>query len=167
MFDSECLFECLNDVYEAGVSDDVFALLNEANKENLVAVQTPNGLSRREPFKDIIMQGDVLAPLISSLQVDTMGKECLEEGKHLYFYKNIVPIPPLGLVDDLFTISPCGYQTTMMNSFINSKSAMKRLQFGTTKCIKMHIGKTCNETLCRDLYVDEWKLDVVTDTETG
>ena len=54
-----------------------------------------------------------------------------------------------------------------MNSFINSKSAMKRLQFGTTKCIKMHIGKTCNETLCRDLYVDEWKLDVVTDTETG
>ena len=44
---------------------------------------------------------------------------------------------------------------------------MKRLQFGTTKCIKMHIGKTCNETLCRDLYVDEWKLDVVTDTETG
>ena len=125
MFDSECLFECLNDVYEAGVSDDVFALLNEANKENLVAVQTPNGLSRRETFKDIVMQGDVLAPLISSLQVDTMGKECLEEGKHLYFYKNIVPIPPLGLVDDLLTISPCGYQTTMMNSFINSKSAMK------------------------------------------
>ena len=31
----------------------------------------------------------------------------------------------------------------------------------------MHIGKTCKETLCRDLYVDEWKLDVVTDTETG
>ena len=37
------------------------------------------------------MQGDVLAPLISSLQVDTIGKECLEEAKHLYHYKDLVP----------------------------------------------------------------------------
>ena len=50
-------------------------------------------------FRDIVIQGEVLAHLISSLQVDTMGKECMEEGKHLYFYKNVVPIPPLGLVD--------------------------------------------------------------------
>ena len=24
MFDSECLFECMNDLYEAGVKDDIF-----------------------------------------------------------------------------------------------------------------------------------------------
>ena len=108
MFDSECLYECMNDVFEAGVTDDMFSLIYEANRENFVAVRTPNGLSRREPFYDIVMQGDVLAPLISSLQVDTIGKECLEENKHLYFYKGIVPIPPLGMVDDLFTISNCG-----------------------------------------------------------
>ena len=113
------------------------------------------------------MQGDVLAPLISSLQVDTMGKECLEEGKHLYFYKNIVPIPPLGLVDDLFTISLCGYKTSMMNQYINSKTAMKKLQFGTSKCFKLHVGKTCNETLCKDLFVDGWKIDIVGDADTG
>ena len=109
MFDSEHLFECLNDVYEAGVTDDKFALIYEANKENFVAVQTPNGLSRRDTFHEIVMQGDVLASLISSLQVDTMGKECLEESKHLYYYKGRVPIPPLGMVDDLFTISTCGF----------------------------------------------------------
>jgi hypothetical protein len=45
MFDSECLFECMNDVYEAGVQDDIFALLCEANKKSYVAAQTPNGLS--------------------------------------------------------------------------------------------------------------------------
>jgi hypothetical protein len=153
MFDSECLFECLNDLYEAGVDDDIFSLIYEANKENYVAVQTPNGLSRRETFKEIVMQGDVLAPLISSLQVDTIGKECLQESKHLYYYKGKVPIPPLGLVDDLFTISTCGFKTSMLNNFITSKTAMKRLQFGTEKCIKLHIGKSCNETLCRDLFV--------------
>ena len=95
MFDSECLFQCLNDVYEAGVDDDIFSLLYEANRENLVAVNTPHGLSKREPITEIVMQGDVLAPLISSLQVDTIGKECLEDNKHLCMYKDCVPIPPL------------------------------------------------------------------------
>ena len=127
MFDSEWLAECLNDVYETGVTDDKFALIYEANRENFVSVQTPNGLTRREPFYEIVMQGDVMAPLISSLQVDTIGKECLEEEKHLYYYKNVVPIPPLGMVDDLFTISTCGYKTSFMNQFINSKTGMKKL----------------------------------------
>ena len=70
-------------------------------------------------------QGDVLAPLISSLQVDTMGKECMEEGKHLYLYKDKVPIPALGMVVDLLTISECGYKRTLMNQYMNFKSATK------------------------------------------
>ena len=61
MFDSECLYECLNDLYDAGVKDDIFALIYESNRTNKVAVHTPNGLSRREEFKEIVMQGDVLA----------------------------------------------------------------------------------------------------------
>ena len=77
MFDSECLFECMNDIYEAGVKNDLFALIYESNRRSHVAVQTPQGLSRREIFEDLVMQGDVIAPLISSLQVDTFGKECL------------------------------------------------------------------------------------------
>ena len=55
----------------------------------------------------------------------------------------------------------------MMSQYINSKTAMKKLQFGTTKCIKLHIGKTCNETFCKDLFVDGWKIDIVEDTDTG
>jgi hypothetical protein len=105
--------------------------------------------------------------LISSLQVDTIGKECITESKHLYYYKDKVAIPPLGLVDDLFTISTCGFRTNMMNNFINSKTAMKKLQFGTTKCIKLHVGKSRNETLCKDLHVGGWRVDVVEDPQTG
>ena len=130
-----------------------------------VAVQTLNGLSRRETFKEIVIQGDVLAPLISSLRVDTMGKECLVEAKHLYYNKNKVPIPPLGA--ELFTISPCGYKTIQLNQFINSKTAMKRVQFGTSKCIKLHVGKSCNKIICKDLTVGGWKTEVVTDSLTG
>ena len=167
MFDSECLFECMNDVYEAGVRDDIFALLSEANRKSEVAVMTPNGLSRRETFEDIVMQGDVLAPLISSLQVDTMGKECLSENKHIYMFKDSVPVGPLGMVDDLLTISECGFKTNLVNQFINVKTGTKRLQFGASKCIQMHIGKTKSEHLCKDLFVGGWEVEVATDPVTG
>ena len=57
MFDSECLYECMNDVYKAGVVDEKFVLLYEANRENFVAVQTPNGLSKRECVKKLSCKG--------------------------------------------------------------------------------------------------------------
>ena len=44
---------------------------------------------------------------------------------------------------------------------------MKQLQFGPSKCIKMHIGRTCIETLCKDVDVFGWKVEVKTDTKTG
>ena len=90
-----------------------------------------------------------------------------EGGETLYYYKDLVPISPLGLVDDLFTISTCGFEAQKMNQFINHKTALKRLQFGTSKCVKLHFGKTCSETLCKDLYVDGWKQEVLTDPKTG
>jgi hypothetical protein len=65
-----------------------------------------------------------------------MGNECLEEAKPLYLYKDKVAILPLGMVYDLFTITTCGYKTNLMNKFINTKSAMKKLQFGTNKCVR-------------------------------
>ena len=77
------------------------------------------------------------------------------------------PYPPLGLVDDLITISTCGLNTTKINEYINIKSALKRLQFGTAKCIKLHVDKTCNETLCKDLFLDDWKLKVERNDDTG
>ena len=44
---------------------------------------------------------------------------------------------------------------------------MNRLQFGTTKCFKLHVGKTCNKTLCKDLFVESWQMSVVEDQLTG
>ena len=71
------------------------------------------------------------------------------------------------MVDDLLTISECGYQTTLMNQYINCKTGSKRLQFGTDKCIKMHIGKSKCDILCKDLHVGAWKTYIISDPVTG
>jgi hypothetical protein len=66
-----------NDIMcEAGVDEDSFYLIYEAKTENFVLVQT-----------HIVMRGHVLSPLITSLQEDTIRKECLQESKQLYSYK--------------------------------------------------------------------------------
>ena len=55
------------------------------------------------------------------------------------------------------TISECGVKTTLMNQYINFKTSTKRLQFGSKKCIKMYMGKTKCNILCKDRHVGNWK----------
>ena len=59
MFGAEELSGCLNSFYDAGVKNDVLALLYEANKRNVVAVKTPIGLTQRTSINEKVMQGDV------------------------------------------------------------------------------------------------------------
>ena len=105
------------------------------------------------------MQGENLAPLECSVQVDMIGKECLKEKKNLYFYRNSVEIPPLSMVDDLLSLSKCGLESVRTNAFINAKSNMKRFQFGESKCHKIHVGK--KNTNCPSLWIDKWKVKPV------
>ena len=156
-FDSMWLQETLNDMFEAGVDDDQLALMYEANRNVNVAVKAPNGLTDRVNIKDIILQGDVFGPIQCSVSVDSFGKECLEEDKHLYYYKDEVPIPILTMVDDAIAISECGYKTNMMNAFMNTKTSLKKLQYGVKKCFKLHVGKICIKEICPELSVDDWK----------
>ena len=105
--------------------------------------------------------------MLCGKQVDEIGKECLEEAKYVYKYKGDVDIPPLSMLDDLICISECGHKTAMAHSYIKFKTSSKKLQFGPTKCKKMHIGKSRENFKCQPLFVENWKENEVEDSETG
>ena len=153
-FDSMWLEECINDLYDYGVKGPNLALIYEANRKNRVSVMTPNGLTDRITIESIVMQGEVFGPLECSSSIDTFGKECLTQNKFLYMYKG-VKVPPLAMIDDLLCISNCGLETVELNSYINAKTKLKKLQFGADKCHKMHIGP--KKDFCPTLSVDGWK----------
>ena len=69
-----------------------------------------------------IMQGETFGPLCCSVQVDSFGKECLDQNNVLYEYKGKVEVPPLVMVDDLVCISVCGINSVKLNAFINAKT---------------------------------------------
>ena len=88
------LEECLNDMYSGGLKDDKLNLIHNANSLVKIAVKTPVGKTESRSISNVVLQGDVFGPMLSSKQVDTFGKECLEDNKYLYMYKWEVEIPP-------------------------------------------------------------------------
>ena len=150
-FDKMWYEETANDIYEAGVSGDSFVLMANSNQNCKVAVKTPWGtVTDRVSLKRIEMQGTNPAPLKCSVQVDTLGKDCLAEGEGLYKYKGCTNIPPLTFVDDTLAFTPCGTESVKLNAKIQSKFETKRLELGYEKCFQMHVGnstKNCCPTL--------------------
>ena len=111
IFDCEELKSVLNSFYDAGVKDDMFCLINEANKDVTFVVKTPIGLTEQKTMRNKINQGDVLSPLMSSNFVDNnIGKVALSTG-NVYMYKNKVIITPLMMQDDTLAVSVCGLKT--------------------------------------------------------
>ena len=151
-FDKMSYRETANDLYEAGVQDDKFLLMAKSNEKCKVAVKTPWGsLTKRVEMNEIEMQGTVPAPLKCSVQLDSLGKECLETGEGLYRYKECVNIPPLLMIDDAIAVSQCGPDSVIVNALIQSKVEMKNLRLGHSKCFQMHVGN--NKTCCPILKV--------------
>ena len=66
-------------------------------------------------------------------------------------------IPPLSMVDDVICVSECGFKTAMANAYIQCQTSSKKLQFGASKCKKIHVGKKCEEFKCQTMYVDSWE----------
>ena len=156
-FDGLWLKECLNDMYSGGLKDNKFNTIYNANSDVKIVVKTPVGKSNEEDIQNVVIQGDVFGPILCSKQIDTFGKECLEEKKYNYLYKGEVEIPPLSMVDDIICVSVCGFQSVMLNSYLTCKTNMKKLQFGAEKCKKMHIGRKHEEFKCHSIFVDKWR----------
>ena len=87
-FDSLWTSEIMNDMYEVMKPNDKLSLMYRENLELYVAIKTLVGKTKRNVLEHIEMQGSVLAPIKTSVQIDTIGKECTQKADNLYVYKN-------------------------------------------------------------------------------
>ena len=71
------LDETINDLYETGLKNDNLNMIYKLNENNKVALVTPHGLTGRVDIDKIVMQGENLATLECSVQIDTFGKNVL------------------------------------------------------------------------------------------
>ena len=73
--------------------------MHESNKESYVLVNTPYGQTNRTTFKDIEMQGSVLSPIKAAVHMDRIGQSMMEMTSNKYFYKKLVGIPAIEMID--------------------------------------------------------------------
>ena len=71
MFDSMVLSKTLSDMYSVGMVDDCLCLLKALNTNVAMSVNTPYGATERIVLLAVVAQGNLMAPLESSVQVDT------------------------------------------------------------------------------------------------
>ena len=69
-FDSFWAQDCVNDLYDAGCTDDKLVLLWLGTRNANVAVKTPYGMSERVSIDNIIMQGGVLGSIQCTTSID-------------------------------------------------------------------------------------------------
>ena len=72
-----------------------------------MAVKTPSGLTERQIIRNCVLQGDTFGSILASVQVDSIGKECVAAG-HTYLYKDKLSLGFLGLVDDIKGVTEAG-----------------------------------------------------------
>ena len=122
-FDSLWVENCMNDLLdtiEDDRHDDKVATLYKLNETNMIKVKTPMGESEEFITNNIVQQGGNWGPVLCSNSVDKIGKNCVNNNKYCYIYKNAVKIPPLGMMDDLLCISKCGIESVELNAYMNT-----------------------------------------------
>ena len=164
-FDSLWLHDCLNDIYDLlpdSKRDRKLALVYQTNRHNLVAVNTPVGLTERIDTPEIVQQGGGWGPIECSVSIDKIGRLSVKNEKYQYFYKKKVKTIPLAMVDDLLAVASCGLESMALNAFIVTQIELKKLKFHTTdkkgrsKCNKLHIGK--KDDFCPKLFIHGEKM---------
>ena len=109
-----------SELFDAGVTDDKLAMLHRMNEINYVRIQTPVGVSDVKTVKKVICQGDPCGGIECGNMIDGFGKDSLKPDMDPYRYKGKVPMPILGMVDGILSISESGYKTCKLNAFLNA-----------------------------------------------
>ena len=154
-FDALWLEECINDLFDAGFTNDKLPILFQENQTAKVAIKTQEGISKRIDIKNIVMQGTVWGSLFCTTSMEKLGKYFYENKELLYTYKNEVEVPPLCMVDDILGVQKCK-DAKNINKAINTFIEMKKLRFSSKKCNRIHVGKT--KQVCQDLEIHEMKM---------
>ena len=146
-FDSLWAQDCLNDLYDNSCNDDKLNLLHLGT--NKVAIKTSRGITDRINITNIIMQVTVSGGLKCTSSIDKLTKLAYETKPLLYTYKG-VEVSPLGMVDDILTISKCSTQATVMNATVNCFVETKKLKLKQSKCSVVPVGQVRS---CPDLKI--------------
>ena len=146
LFDVEKCFdplwpeECYNDIYDNGLNNDKLPLIKLGNTNVKAAIKTSEGRTDYFIISKAIMQGTVWGSLMCTSRVDKLSKLFYNKEDTFYKYRGQIPVPPLGMVDDILSIQK-PENAKQANIIINKFIELKKLTLSEKKCSRIKIGK--------------------------
>ena len=86
-----------------------------------------------------------------------IGEISLQQPRSPYFYKGLVGIPPLQMVDDILAIQKYSMESMKVNKAINTFIELEKLTLSKSKCHNIHIGN--KKSICPSLKVHDSKME--------
>ena len=96
-FDEMWYQETHNDMFDANVKKDKFAIIAKMDEIARVVVKTLCGVTDEFTLEKL----SVFGPIKSTITIDTLGQDCENCNKGLFRYKNLLFLPPLALIDEI------------------------------------------------------------------
>ena len=111
-FDSLCLEDCINSLWDLGVKDDMLYLIHLLNTKASVTIKTPMGEKHPLLLSNLVKQGTVLGPVLNNCSLDHFSQESFS------YEFGSVEIKTSLFVDDISGPNSCKTMATLSNKVL-------------------------------------------------
>ena len=133
-FDSEVLVDAMDNLYKSDVKGKVYRLIYHLNKNNLIKIKTPVGITDGFQTGENVTQGSVGGGLISSINLDIPIRHFFHDSEHEVCYGS-VDMSPIIYQDDLARLA---------SSAISAQAGIDKIEACMeTKMLDLHEDKSC------------------------
>ena len=139
-FDSECILDVLNEVYNTGVKGKVYRLLYKMNEETLIQVSTPVGVTGEGRVHECVGQGTIDGAILSSVSIGGGVDEFFRDSIYEVWYDN-VRLQPAIFQDDVMRMAGGRREAQVGNILMESVAESKLLNFNLGKSNFMVLGE--------------------------
>ena len=144
-FDRENLRDVMNEIYSLGVRGKIYRLIYQLNKNSVISVKTPVGLSDQVDTGEGVAQGSVEGASISAASLGAGVSKVFKDSCDEVNFAGL-ELGPLLFQDDVARLADCIASAQTGNEKMESLAEAKLLDFNLKKSCFMIIGNKTSIT---------------------
>jgi hypothetical protein len=153
-FDSLWLQDCILSLHDLGVPAYILELIYNLNRQAIITVKTPYGLTSAAVVEDLVQQGRVLAPVLGSA---TTAEYC---GSNKGVSVGTCKISSLAFVDDMMDLSDDAPDAEIAHLNALNFSYKKKMNYSEGKCKGMAVHGKKHDKMPQ-MYIKDSLIELV------
>ena len=152
-FDSEVLIDAMDNLYKSDIKGKLYRLIYELNRNNLIQIKTPVGITSSFKTGENVTQGSVGGGLISSINLDISIRTFFNASEHEVQYGEIM-MGPIIYQDDLARLA---------SNVVSAQAGIDKVETCMeTKMLDLHDEKSCFLVVGKGKILDAVKKELQT-----